>query len=70
MIQPRAIDVANVSATIAVRKDRRGAVAIEYALLGAMVAIIAIGSLALLGDSATGLWGTVGNEVGAAIGGP
>ncbi len=70
MIQPRAMTVVSAAAMGPVRKDRRGAVAIEYALIGAMVAIIAIGSLALLGDSATGLWATIGNEVGAAIGGP
>lgn len=47
--------------------DRLGATAIEYALLGAMVAILAIGGLVLVGDSATGLWFTVGDEVGTAI---
>ena len=70
MPQPRTTDDAKALPIVAMRADRRGAVALEYALLAAMVAIIAIGSLALLGDSATGLWGTVGNEVGAAIGGP
>lgn len=70
MPQPRNTDVAKARAGPAMRADRHGAVAIEYALLGSMVAIIAIGSLVLLSDSATGLWGTVGAEVGAAIGGP
>jgi Flp pilus assembly pilin Flp len=70
MPQLRTADVAKAPSAPAMRADRRGAVAIEYALLGSMVAIIAIGSLVLLSDSATGLWGTVGDEVGAAIGGP
>ncbi len=37
--------------------------------LSLIVFLPAIGALVLLSDSATGLWGTVG-EVGAAIGGP
>ena len=51
-------------------RDRRGATAIEYALLAAMAAIIAIGGFVLLGDAASGLWTTLGTEVGTAIGGP
>ena len=70
MPQLRTTEVAKAPSAPAVHGDRRGAVAIEYALLGSMVAIIAIGSLVLLSDSATGLWGTVGGEVGAAIGEP
>jgi Flp pilus assembly pilin Flp len=69
MLKLRNADTAKVPPGPAVHADRRGAVAIEYALLGSMVAIVAIGGLMLLGDSTTGLWGTVGDEVGGAIGG-
>lgn len=66
----RSTDVAKAPSSPAVLADRRGAVAMEYALLGSMVAVIAIGALLLFGEPATGLWGTVGAEVGAAMGEP
>lgn len=43
--------------------DSRGAVAIEYALIAGMTAIIAITGLTLFGDSATGLWAWVSGEL-------
>lgn len=67
MIQLQDKPAAQAPPRPALSEDRLGATAIEYALLGAMVAIIAIGGLVLMGDSATGIWVTVGDEVGTAI---
>ena len=36
--------------------DRGAAVAVEYAILGGMMALIAMASFGFFGDSATGLW--------------
>lgn len=43
--------------------DSRGTVAIEYALIGGMTAIIAIAGMTMFGDSAAGLWAWVGGEI-------
>lgn len=67
MIQLQDKPAAQAPQRPALHADRLGATAIEYALLAAMVAIIAIGGLVLVGDSATGLWVTVGDQVGTAI---
>ena len=50
--------------------DRRGAVAIEYALIGGMTAVIAITGLTMFGDSATGLWVWVSGELTDAMSRP
>jgi Flp pilus assembly pilin Flp len=47
--------------------DRRGAIAIEYAILGALVAVLAIAGLGLFGDSASGLWGWLSGEINGAM---
>lgn len=45
------------------RHDRRGATAIEYALIAALIVIAMMGGLRTLGGGANGMWGKVGNEV-------
>jgi Flp pilus assembly pilin Flp len=47
--------------------DRCGAVAIEYAIMGALVAVLAIAGLGLYGDSASGLWGWLSGEINGAM---
>ncbi len=50
-------------------KDERGATAIEYALIGALVSLGAITTMELVGTSVTGLFVTVsGDLAGAAAG--
>jgi Flp pilus assembly pilin Flp len=50
--------------------DSRGTVAIEYALIGGMTAVIAIAGMTMFGDSATGLWAWVGGELSGAMSRP
>ena len=45
------------------RKDRRGATAIEYGLIAALIVIAMMGGLRTLGGGAGGLWGDLGNTV-------
>jgi Flp pilus assembly pilin Flp len=47
--------------------DSRGTVAIEYALIAGMTAIIAIAGMTMFGDSATGLWAWVSGEFSDAM---
>jgi Flp pilus assembly pilin Flp len=54
----------------ALQRDRSAAVILEYALIGALVAVIAIGAVTLFATSATDVWTDVGREVGNALGGP
>lgn len=44
-------------------QDRRGNPAIEYALVGAIVAISAIGGLMALGGGAGGMWDETGADI-------
>ncbi len=48
-------------------RDRRGATAIEYGLIVALVVIVTIGAIRALGDSNSGGWGHVANRVSAAM---
>lgn len=50
-------------------REQSGAVVLEYAMIAALVAIIAIGALILFADSATNVWTGVGRDVGNALGG-
>lgn len=45
------------------RHDRRGATAIEYGLIAALIVVAMMGGLRTLGGGANGMWGKVGNEV-------
>ena len=43
--------------------DSRGATAIEYGLIAALVVLAMMGGLSKLGGGTNGMWGKVGNEV-------
>jgi pilus assembly protein Flp/PilA len=45
------------------RADRRGATAIEYGLIAAMIVIAMIGGLQALGGGVNGKWGQVAAEI-------
>lgn len=48
----------------ALRRDEKGATAIEYGLIAALVAVVIIGGLTALGGGLTGLFETVGGALG------
>lgn len=48
-------------------RDLRGSVSIEYALLAAVTAIIAIGALFALSQASEGLWTQIGERAGEAL---
>ncbi len=48
-----------------VRADQRGATAIEYGLIAALIVIAMIGGLTALGGGAGGLWTKINNAVQA-----
>jgi len=43
--------------------DRRGATAIEYGLIAALIVVAMMGGLSALGGGAAGMWGKLGNTV-------
>jgi pilus assembly protein Flp/PilA len=47
--------------------NERGATALEYGLIAALIVIAIMGSLSLLGGGANGLWGKVSSKVDAAM---
>lgn len=47
--------------------DRRGATAIEYGLIVALIVIAMIASLAALGNTTTVMWNNVHDKVGAVM---
>lgn len=49
------------------RADERGATAIEYGLIAALIIIAMIGGLAALGGGASGMWGKVQSNVQASM---
>lgn len=48
------------------RKDEKGATAIEYGLIAALVAVAAIGAMSALGNSLTTIFQTASNELNTA----
>lgn len=46
------------------RSDKRGATAIEYGLIAALIAMGMIAGLTALGGGTNGMWGRIGNDVG------
>ena len=48
------------------RSDKRGATAIEYGLIAALIAVALVASMRSLGGSADGMWGRTANRVAAA----
>jgi pilus assembly protein Flp/PilA len=49
--------------------DERGATAIEYGLIAALIAVLAIGSMTIFGNSLSGMFGRVANKAGNAMSG-
>ena len=45
------------------RSDKRGATAIEYGLIAALIAVAAIGGMSSLGGGSNGMWGKLDNKV-------
>ena len=45
------------------RSDKRGATAIEYGLIAALIAVAAIGGMSSLGGGSNGMWGRLDNRV-------
>jgi len=48
------------------RSDKRGATAIEYGLIAALIAVAAIGGMSKLGGGSTGMWGKLDQKVQSA----
>ena len=48
--------------------DDRGATAVEYGLMVALIAVVIIGAVVLLGDNLSGMFGGVADEVEAPAG--
>ena len=48
------------------RSDKRGATAIEYGLIAALIAVAAVGGMSKLGGGANGMWGKLDQKVQAA----
>ena len=48
--------------------EQRGATAIEYGLIAALIAVAAIGGMSALGGGAGGMWGDLSTEVQNAAG--
>ncbi len=47
----------------ALRAEDRGATAVEYGLIAALIVIAMIGGLNALGGGSNGMWGRIGNIV-------
>ncbi|WP_283938096.1 Flp family type IVb pilin [Sphingomonas caseinilyticus] len=45
------------------RSDKRGATAIEYGLIAALIAVAIISSLQKLGGGANGMWGQLDSDL-------
>ena len=45
------------------RSDKRGATAIEYGLIAALIAVAAVGAMSSLGGGSNGMWGKLANHV-------
>jgi pilus assembly protein Flp/PilA len=50
-----------------IRSDKRGATAIEYGLIAALIAVAAISGMSALGGGANGMWGRLDNRVSEAM---
>ena len=49
------------------RSDRRGATAIEYGLIAALIAVAAIGGMSSLGGGSNGMWGRLDTKIAGAM---
>ncbi|MGY1615550.1 Flp family type IVb pilin [Geodermatophilus sp. SYSU D00691] len=51
------------------RREEKGATAVEYGLMVALIAAVIIGAVILLGNNLDGIFGDVAGEIGGAAGG-
>ncbi len=49
------------------RSDKRGATAIEYGLIAALIAVAMIGALQTLGGGTGGMWGKLDSKLDSAM---
>jgi pilus assembly protein Flp/PilA len=49
------------------RSDKRGATAIEYGLIAALICIACIGGIQALGGGSNGMWGKLDNKLATAM---
>ena len=49
------------------RSDKRGATAIEYGLIAALICIACIGGIQALGGGSNGMWGKLDNQIANAM---
>ena len=49
------------------RSDKRGATAIEYGLICALIAVAAIGGMKALGGGSNGMWGKLDTSIANAM---
>ena len=63
------IDATQAGRTTLVRllREEQGVTAIEYALLAALIVLVASGAIALMGGGANGMWTKIGNAIAAVI---
>ena len=63
------IDATQTGRTTLVRllREEQGVTAIEYALLAALIVLVASGAIALMGGGANGMWTKIGNAIAAVI---
>lgn len=45
------------------RSDKRGATAVEYGLIAALIALAAVGGMSKLGGGSNGMWGKLDQKV-------
>ena len=48
-------------------RDERGATAIEYGLIAALIAVGVLGAMSALGSGVSGSWGNTANKVSSAM---
>jgi pilus assembly protein Flp/PilA len=46
------------------KNDRRGVTMMEYAIMGALIAVVAVGAVATLGNNVSAKMGAIGTAVG------
>ena len=56
--------LATIQSFIATRRSEKGATAVEYGLMVALIAIVIIGAVALLGDNLNALFNDVADSLG------
>ncbi|WP_300974387.1 Flp family type IVb pilin [Sphingomonas sp. LHG3406-1] len=49
------------------RADERGATAIEYGLIAALISVACISGFSAMGGGSNGMWGGIGNKVEKAM---